>query len=146
MLIFLTADEIIGPVDRLLRLCMWVISTKILLHKSALKVEVDLLMYQCGAEYLMEVTYIEDNNMHHYRTSNETTINISPPSVSIFQPPWILFTATLLTLFVLFISSSIVHQKRFLYWRLCIDFWGHFLGLATSNVARNVVRSRDSTR
>ena len=36
------------------------ISTKVLLHKSALKVEVDLLMYQSGAEYLMEVVCVED--------------------------------------------------------------------------------------
>ena len=37
------------------------ISTKVLLYKSTLKVEVDLLMYQSGAEYLMEVVCVEEN-------------------------------------------------------------------------------------
>ena len=41
------------------------ITTKVLLHKSALKVEVHLLMYQSGAEYLMEVVYVEDKNIHN---------------------------------------------------------------------------------
>ena len=42
------------------------ITTKVLLHKSALKVEVHLLMYQSGAEYLMEVVYVEDKNIHNH--------------------------------------------------------------------------------
>ena len=41
------------------------ITTKVLLHKSALKVEVHLLMYQSGAEYLMKVVYVEDKNIHN---------------------------------------------------------------------------------
>ena len=41
------------------------ITTKVLLHKSALKVKVHLLMYQSGAEYLMEVVYVEDKNIHN---------------------------------------------------------------------------------
>ena len=44
------------------------ITTKVLLHKSALKVEVHLLMYQSGAEYLMEVVYVEDKNIHNNHT------------------------------------------------------------------------------
>ena len=31
----------------------------------ASKVEVHLLMYQSGAEYLMEVVYVEDKNIHN---------------------------------------------------------------------------------
>ena len=41
------------------------ITTKVLLHKSALKVEVHLLMYQSGAEYLMEVVCVEDKNIQY---------------------------------------------------------------------------------
>ena len=45
--------------------CDCMITTKVLLHKSALKVEVHLLMYQSGAEYLMEVVCVEDKNIQY---------------------------------------------------------------------------------
>ena len=43
------------------------ISTKVLLHKSTLKVKVDLLMHQSGAEYFMEVVCIEDKNTFYFK-------------------------------------------------------------------------------
>ena len=43
------------------------ISTKVLLHKSALKVEINLFMYQGRAEYLMKVVCVEDKNMQYLK-------------------------------------------------------------------------------